>query len=258
MTTLHDALSVLRALAPEDTALPGDPTGLLVSGPLDAPLAKIAVCLDATPEACERAVSDGAGLLVTHHPLLYHPLKRLDWHADPISRAVATLVRGNVSLYAMHTNWDRAAGGINDTLAALLGLQDARPLGPDGLEAIARIGTLPAPLSFREFARFVGDALGCAGTSALRLGDAPPDLSLSRVAVCGGAGAELMGAARDAGADCYVTSDVRHHEFLEAAGIGLALIDAGHGATETPGMRALVPLLSARLPGVEAAWAGGA
>ena len=79
---------------------------------------------------------------------------------------------------------------------------------------------------------------------------------IARVAVCGGAGALLLGDVLAAGADAYVTSDVRHHEFLDAAARGLALLDAGHGATETPGMRALARLLPARLPGVEVIWAG--
>jgi dinuclear metal center YbgI/SA1388 family protein len=193
-------------------------------------------------------------MVVTHHPLIYHPLKRLG--TDPVSRAVAALVRADVALYAMHTNWDRAAGGINDMLAECLELSDVRPLGTEGEAALPRLGSLSPPRPLADFARFVESALGCAGTSALRVNGGDPSRMISRVAVCGGAGAGLAEAARAAGAEAYVTSDVRHHEFWEAEARGLALLDAGHGATETPGMRALVRSLPGLLEGVEAVWVG--
>lgn len=253
--TLDDILAVLRHLAPEETALPDDPVGLLVGRPPGTAITRIGVCLDATPSAAQRAVSRGVGLLIAHHPLIYHPLKRID-PRDPISQAVSTLVKGDVALYAMHTNWDRADNGINDTLAALLGLQDTRPLGGDGERALPRVGSLPAPLSLADFARSVETALHCSGTSALRVNGVDPGHRVARVAVCGGAGAGLAADAQAAGADAYVTSDVRHHEFLDAAGRGLALLDAGHEATESPGMRALMRVLAPLLPDVEVVWVG--
>lgn len=252
--TLNDILTVLRRQAPEETALPGDPVGLLIGQPPDTEITKIGVCLDVTPDAARRAASEGVGLLIAHHPLIYQPLKRLAPN-DPIAQAVTTLVKADVSLYAMHTNWDRAANGINDTLAALLGLRDVRPLGDDGEQALPRIGNLASPLPLADFARHVETALACGGTSALRLNAVDTGRPVARVAVCGGAGAMMAPDALAAGADAYVTSDVRHHEFLDAQGRGLALLDAGHGATETPGMRALLRLLPPLLPGVEVVWA---
>lgn len=251
--TLDDILTILRRLAPEETALDGDPVGLLI-GREAADVTRIGVCLDCTPDAARRAVEAGVGLVVAHHPLIYHPLKRLG--ADPVSRAVATLVRADIGLYAMHTNWDRAAGGINDTLAECLELSDVRPFGTEGEAALPRIGNLSPPRPLADFTRFVESALGCAGTSALRVNGVNPAGMITRVAVCGGAGAGLAEAARAAGAEAYVTSDVRHHEFWEAEARGLALLDAGHGATETPGMRALVRSLPGLLAGVEAVWVG--
>ena len=253
--TLNDVLTVLRRLAPESTALPDDPVGLLLGQPPEREITKIGVCLDATPGTAHRAVSEGVGLLIAHHPLIYHPLKRID-PGDPISQSVTALLRADAALYAMHTNWDRAEGGINDTLAVLLGLQDVRPLGDDGERALPRVGNVPSPLTLAEFAAFVGTTLKCEGTSTLRVNAIDPARQIARVAVCGGAGAFLAADALAAGADAYVTSDVRHHEFLDAEGRGLALLDAGHGATEAPGMRALVRLLPTLLPGVDAVWVG--
>lgn len=255
--TLQETLAALRALAPEELALPHDPIGLLVGSEDDpCPITKIGVCLDATPDACARAASLGVQLVVCHHPLIYTPLKRIDAHADPVARAVAALVKGDISLYAMHTNWDRASGGVNDCLADLLELTDVHPLGKDGEAALPRIGTLPAPCPPADFARLVERTLNCTGTNALRCPDPDSKAMISRVAVCGGAGAPLLRAALAAGADAYVTSDVRHHEFLEARALGLLLVDAGHAATETPAMRDLCQTLNQTLPGVEAVWVG--
>jgi len=250
---IGDILAVLRHLAPEESALSGDPVGLLVEREGEE-VTKIGVCLDATPAGVQRAALANVQLVAVHHPLIYHPLKRIG--TDPVSEAVKLLVTHNTALYAMHTNWDAAPGGINDTLAECLELIDVQPLGTDGLHALPRLGTLASPRPLADFARFVESALGCAETSALRCGGGDPHRMISRVAVCGGAGAELAEAVQAAGADAFVTSDIRHHEFLEAEARGLALLDAGHSATETPGMRVLVRTLPALLPGVEVVWVG--
>jgi dinuclear metal center YbgI/SA1388 family protein len=251
--TLNEILIVLRKMAPEETALEKDPVGLLVDRE-DTPVTRVGVCLDCTPDTAARAVGGGVQLVVAHHPLIYHPLKRLG--ADPVSRAVTTLLKADIALYAMHTNWDRAAGGINDTLAECLELSGIRPLGTDGEAALPRLGDLTPPRPLADFARFVETTLGCAGTSALRINGLDGGHMISRVAVCGGAGAFLAAAVQVAGAEAYVTSDVRHNEFWEAEANGLALLDAGHGATETPGMRALCRSLPGRLEGVEVVWVG--
>jgi len=252
---ISDVLAVLREIAPEETALDKDPVGLLISGDHDE-VQKIGVCLDATPDVAARAVSAGVDLLLAHHPLIYHPLQRLQPQIDPIARAVTVLVKADIGLYAMHTNWDRATGGINDVLADLLELQNTQPLGMEDAAALPRIGDLAAPRPLVGFTRFVEMTLNCAGTSSLRVNAVDPSKMISRVAVCGGAGAFLAEQAQAAGAQAYVTSDVRHHEFLDAQARGLALLDAGHGATETPGMHALVRLLAPRLEGVEVVWVG--
>ena len=250
---ISSILVILRQLAPEESALDGDPVGLLVDREA-AETTKIGVCLDETPDAVRRAASAGVRLVIAHHPLIYRPLKRLG--NDPVSVAVKTLVRHDIALYAMHTNWDAAPNGINDTLAECLELLDVQPLGTEGLARLPRLGMLASPRPLMDFARFVESALGCAETSALRVVCGDARRMVSRVAVCGGAGAELAEAVQAAGADAYVTSDVRHHEFWEAEARGLALLDAGHSATETPGMRALVRTLPGMLDGVEVVWVG--
>ncbi len=196
MATLGEVLDFLRHIAPEGSALPNDPVGLLIGGHADTEVLKVGVCLDATPEAAQRAVTSQAALLVAHHPLIYHPLKRLDMVADPTAQAVTALVKADIALYAMHTNWDRAEGGINDTLAGLLGLRGARRLGEHGEQALPRIGDLESPQPLADFARHVSAALSCSGTSALRVNAVDPARAIARVAVCGGAGASMADAVR--------------------------------------------------------------
>ena len=114
---ISDILAVLRHLAPEESALENDPIGLLVDRE-STEVTKVGVCLDATPATVERAMAAGVQLIIAHHPLIYRPLKRLG--SDPVSVAVKQLVSSGIALYVMHTNWDAAPGGINDTLAECL------------------------------------------------------------------------------------------------------------------------------------------
>jgi dinuclear metal center YbgI/SA1388 family protein len=254
--TLSEILTFLRRLAPEDSALDDDPVGLLIGGHPETPIHKIGVCLDVLPNGAEFAARAGLDLLIAHHPLIYRPLARIHADSDPVSQAVTTLVKADVTLYAMHTNWDRAPGGINDTLADALELINVHPLGKEGAAVLPRIGDLASPRPLADFAHHVQTTLNCVRASALRCHASHADTMISRVAVCGGAGAFLAAEVQAAGAQAYVTSDVRHHEFLDAAARGIALLDAGHGATETPGMRALCHRLTQELKGVEVVWAG--
>lgn len=245
---LDEILGYLREIAPEDTAYENDPVGLHIE-PGTREIERVAVCLDATLPVAEEAIGGGSELVIAHHPLIYHPLRRLS--ADiPSAEVAMALVRGRVGLYAMHTNWDAADGGINDTLAETLGLGNVRRLAEHGAASIARIGTAPEGTHLAAFAAQVGVKLGCAGINALRFGSTELQ-AFSRVhtvAVCGGAGGFLLQDVIRADAEVFVTSDVRHHEFLDAAAAGIALIDAGHEATETPGMKALAERLAGRFP----------
>ncbi|HEX5324727.1 MAG TPA: Nif3-like dinuclear metal center hexameric protein [Capsulimonadaceae bacterium] len=245
---LDQILAFLREVAPEESAYENDPVGLHIEPGL-AEITSVAVCLDATLPIARQAIESGAQLVVAHHPLIYHPLRRLDAQIPSAAVAMA-LVRAQAGLYAMHTNWDAAEGGINDTLAQKLGLANIRRLADHGPASIARIGDLEKAMPLGELAALVNERLECRGTSALRrLAGRPPDeTQIRRIAVCGGAGAFLVPEAIEKKADAFVTSDVRHHEFLDAGAAGLALIDAGHEATETPGMRALADRIAARFP----------
>ena len=339
--TVAEAVRMIETLAPPALALPGDPGGLHTGAP-EAPVSRIAVCLDATARALQGAKTAGAQMMLAHHPLIYHPQASLA-ESDAHARLICEFVRAGMALYCAHTAWDVAPGGLNDELADLLGLREASPLRvtasqnllklavyvpEDAVDAVrlaigdagagqlgnyshcsfrsrgvgsfrpmegasphigevgrledvsewkveavveesrlsavldamrrahpyeeiaydlfemrvpgrqaglGRIGSLEKPAPLCEVEDRVSEALG---ESALRTwGD--PGRMVCRVAVCGGSGGDLVRDAASAGADVLVTSEIRHHQILEARAAGLALIDATHAATETPGMRRL-------------------
>lgn len=246
MTTVREVLRALDTIAPPSLCLGSDPRGLLLGDPA-ARVTKIVTALDVTAATVAKAERIGAELIVAHHPLIFHPLKAIRADDPHPGAVVLAAARAGIAVACAHTNWDVARGGINDVLATLLGIENLRPLRitlePDG---IGRIGELREPLSASDFLTRVGNTLGLTARTLTPT----RAYAVQSVAVCGGAGAELMADAIAAGADTLVTSDVRHHEFVEAAERGFLLLDAGHAATETPGARELGVRLAALLPSV--------
>lgn len=208
--------NICTLVPPFDTAEEWDNSGLLVGAPFDEVHA-VVVALDATAGALAAAKSVGADLLITHHPVIFAPLQRLERDGMPYRLAAA-----GVSLLAAHTNLDKAAGGVNDTLAALLELSDVT-VAPDGM---SRIGHLAAPLEPADFARYAAERL----QTAVRLGGTR---SVRTVAVCGGSGGDFIDELAPL-ADAFVTGEIKHHQWLQADACGLTLLEAGHYATEVP------------------------
>jgi putative NIF3 family GTP cyclohydrolase 1 type 2 len=147
----------------------------------------------------------------------------------------------------MHTNWDRAAGGIIDTLAKKVGLRNIRPLGESGNSQIPRIGEI-SPCTVHTLAAHINSVLDTTGENTLRYSRQFSERIVSTLAVCGGVGASFLAEAVATGADALLTADIRHHEFVDAAARNAILIDAGHGATERPGMAALAQQIRKEFP----------
>lgn len=235
MVFAGDIYTFLDNAAPFDTALDYDNAGLLVGG-MEAEVTGIAVALDITPQAVLAAQQKGCNLLVSHHPVIFNPIKRVKQ-----GTAVYELARLGMSAICAHTNLDCAAGGVNDVLVSLLGLQAAAPLADPEFShkpPIARLGRLAAPMEGAAFARQVKEALRA---NCVRFTPAAGDIL--QVAVCSGAGGDLITPAKAAGADAIVTGELRHHELLLARELGIMAVEAGHFATERP----VVPVLAARL-----------
>ncbi len=223
---VRNVLEWLDALAPLETAEGFDNVGLLM-GDADAAVERVLFCMDVTCDVAAQAVQTGAQLIVSHHPFIFSALKRIDY-SGPQGRTLQTLAAAGVSVLAGHTNWDKAPGGVSDSLAEVLGLMEVRS-GDDYL----RVGRLPSPLTREAFRARVEKALHA---MAPLYG---PAHSIVRVAVAGGAYGEGAALAHALGADAFVVGEARHHELVDACQRGLTVCVAGHYATELPGVAAL-------------------
>lgn len=163
MATVADVLQALDRIAPTEFALPGDKVGLQL-GRRDREVTSAVVALDHSDEAVTKLLTSGAQLLVCHHPLIWQPLDRLTGATD-VQRVAEMLVRADASFIGAHTNWDCAAGGVNDTLADELGLLDVTPFGPRATFEVLKLVTF-VPESAVEA---VLEAAGSAGAG--RIGD---------------------------------------------------------------------------------------
>ena len=243
MPTVRDLEGALYQLAPKHLAVEWDNVGHLLGDP-DQWVQRCLVALDATPDTAEEAIAGGCQLLVTHHPIMNCRWQQVQSIRDdsPQGALLARLLRADVSVISMHTNLDIAEGGVNDVLAETLRIVDP---GPFTQEGVGRYGRLAEPMELRSFVRFVSRALHCNG---VRYADAGKPVH--QVAVGGGACGEFEDAAIAAGCDTFVTSDLSYHQFLDAKGKGINLIDAGHFPTEDPICAKLVAYLAGRFPGL--------
>jgi dinuclear metal center YbgI/SA1388 family protein len=247
---LGEVLDALDARYDPGLAESWDAVGL-VCGDRDEPVERVLFAVDPSAAVVDEVIETGAGLLVTHHPLFLTPVHGVPAD-DPKGRVVHRLVRAGAALFAAHTNADRAADhGVNDALAGVLGLRDPVPLEPadgDPRAGLGRVGELDHAMTLREFAAVAAAALPATAGGVRAAGD--PERVVRRVAVCGGSGGSLMDAAVHAGADVFLTSDLKHHAVLDMIdSTGLALCDVGHFATEWPWLPVAAELLSRDLSG---------
>ena len=232
-------------LAPVQTALSYDNVGLLI-GDAQKEITRVLLALDITPETVAEAADFGAQMILSHHPVIFNPYRRITPESYDTAAAMA-VIRQDMAALCMHTNLDLARGGVNDALAQALGLEEIRQVEADA-DGLLRVGLLPKAMPVRDFALLVKTALGCPGLWYCDAGR-----PVQRVAVCGGAGggdAETA-LALASGADVYVSAEFRHHITLQAQYRGLSLVDAGHFYTERPVLAALAAYLRSTLPDLE-------
>ena len=244
MTTVGDVLNFIEGIAPPYMKMEWDNCGLLC-GRKEKAVRKILVALDPFRNVIAEAVSWGADLIVTHHPLIFaNPLMAVNGDSET-GRCVLELVEHGIAAINAHTNLDLAPGGVNDVLAQTLGLQNIEIIDPIENYGLLRCGTVAEqPLSI--FLASVKEKLRCDG---LRYVDGGKPVH--KVAVGGGSCADEMKAALAAGCDTFVTADVKYNQFRTAYELGLNLIDAGHFYTENPVMPVVAGKLAAQFPDVE-------
>ena len=245
MPTLRDIEKALCRLAPKETAMEGDNVGLLIGRP-DREVTKILVALDVTEDVAAEAAGWGANLIVAHHPVMncaWSPVQNIR-DDKPQGRLFLKLIESGIAAICMHTNLDRAEGGVNDALAARLGLEQVEKL-PGG-DDVLRVGMLPGEMTLSAFLQWVKAAIGPNG---IRFADGGKPIR--RVAVGGGACGGYLWAAAENGCDAFVTSDLKYNQFMDARDIGLTVLDAGHFPTEDVVCPVLVKYLKKKFPGVE-------
>jgi dinuclear metal center YbgI/SA1388 family protein len=207
-----------------------DNSGFLLGNP-DCECTGALVALDLTPAVVDEAISLGANLIVTHHPFIFSGIKRIT-PANATGRAIISLIKNDIAVYAAHTNLDNIKDGINGILAFQLGLTDChilRPMSETSSPDIGAgmIGNLPYPI---PVSAFIDHVKACLGLPFLRVSDlASP--AVSRVAICGGSGSFLIDDAIRQHADIYLTGDIKYHDFQRAEG-RITIADIGHYESE--------------------------
>lgn len=232
MTTVSDIIAFMETVAPQCKKERWDNVGFSC-GRQDKQVRTILVALDPFEDVSAEAVQVGADLIVTHHPLLFHPAHQVTGETA-IGRTLMTLIRHDIAAFSAHTNLDIAPEGVGYCLASALGLENISVIEPTEQDArgniwgLLRKGTVPE----QPLETFLSHVKQTLHTPTLRY--AAEGETVHRVAVGGGACADEWKSAWDAGCDTFVTSDAKYNDFWDARDAGLTLIDAGHFYTENP------------------------
>lgn len=231
MSRIIDFYKFIDKIAPFETQESWDNSGFLV-GDGEKEVTKVLVALDATEDVLNEAAEKGAGLIITHHPVIFGALK--EFHPENIAFLAA---EKGIAIISAHTCLDIADGGVNDCLAAVLELQNVVKV--DDGEGLMRMGKLKNSFSCEDFIKYVAEKLGVGGIKYT-----PTDKTIKKVAVCGGSGGDLYPFAISAGADAFVTANIKHNQWIEMKRKGFCVLDAGHFCTENTVIEPLVEKLS--------------
>jgi dinuclear metal center YbgI/SA1388 family protein len=242
---ISSVIQYLEQLAPPGLAEDWDNVGLLL-GDGQRSIESLMTCLTLTPDVAAEAVRKHAGLVVTHHPILFRAVKRLTTDTAE-GQMLLELVRANVAVYSPHTAFDNGNGGINQWLAEELGLKAIAPLRPMSETPAAgsgRFGEFGEPLSWRDFQKHFAHRLELKDFQVV---DAGRD-SIRRVAIACGAAGEFLGEAHRQGCEAFLTGETRFHTCLEAKTLAISLVLLGHYASERPALEMLARRLGAEFP----------
>ena len=245
---LHDIACAIEAFAPRELQESYDNAGLQCGDPR-MEVSRVLTCLDITEEVVEEAHRRGCQLVVSHHPLLFRGLKVVNPEKDYISRILMAAIRYGIGIYSAHTNLDKAEGGINHRLAALLELHDVSAMSECGV-----IGTLPRPMEASQLLQFICQRLTPAGVNAadachLRWNRESKVGTVHRLALCGGSGSDFITEAEALGAEAFLTGEMHYHSWFGHPDI--LLIEAGHFETEQIAPVLLADIIQQACPDVE-------
>lgn len=245
---LHDKLTELY---PRNLSAAWDNDGIMVSGDIGAEIRNVLIALDPSYKTIKYAADNGYDTVVTHHPLLFRPVKSVN-EMTLSGKRIVEAMRAGISVLSFHTRLDAACGGVNDALCRKLGFIPTEKFGNDEAAEIGRIITVEAGIKASELARLVRDKLGCRSVRMNRCGmESSSEQTIRRIAVCGGDGKDLIYPAISAGCGAFITGDAGYNMALDAAEEGLVTIEAGHYHTEAPVCEALADTIL-QLTGIQA------
>ncbi|MFI3332913.1 MAG: Nif3-like dinuclear metal center hexameric protein [Rikenellaceae bacterium] len=242
-TTIREVTDIIEAFAPLAYQASYDNAGLIV-GRAESEVDGVLLAVDVTEEVIEEAKRVGANLIITHHPIIFHPLKRFN-SVSYVERCVEEAIRSNISLYACHTNLDSAPEGMSWRLAKILGIGKLELLeSTSTVEGVGFgvIGSLSEPMAFDLFIEHIAKVLGI---SALRY-SRPIDRPVSRVALCTGSGGSLISRVKGCGIDLYITADLKYNDFMEPTD-EFTVVDIGHFESEYCAIDILCDILSKKM-----------
>lgn len=222
---VHELYRFLDGKIPTSLSCEWDNDGLMCCPNGEREVRRVLIALDITAAVVKEAIDGGYDVILSHHPLIFHPLKAIN-DGDHVAKKVIELLRSDITAMSFHTRLDAVVGGVNDTLARALGLFDVVPFGENG-ETIGRVGTLENEISLDTFAERVKKVTGA---PCVQVADA--GFPVHRVALLGGGGSSDVDAARASGADTYLTGELKHNQLTDAPECGMNLIAAGHFYTE--------------------------
>ncbi len=228
MPSIQEIIDTVETFAPRRLQEEYDNSGVQTSDDASQPCTGVLLSVDVTPEVVDEAIEKGCNMLLAHHPLLFRGVKSLTG-ANPVEQSLIKAVKGGLTVYCCHTSLDNATDGVSIRMAGMLGLERVEVLDRDAEGfGCGATGYLPAPLEPQAFVELVKSTFG---SPIARCSNPDTVKKVSKVALCGGSGSFLIGMAEAAGADAFLTSDMKYHDFTDH-GRRIFLVDIGHHESE--------------------------
>ena len=238
---VKDVTKIIEEFAPLSIQEKWDNSGLCVGSP-EAPVSSVLFGLDCTPELVDEAIECGADMIVTHHPLIFSGLKKIS-PDDMIGEAVFKAIKAGISIYAAHTNADKVLAGVSGAMAAKLGLKNVEILSDEGEgTGLGVVGEFPEALTAEQALELVKERFSLKMIKTSK----PVEGKITKVAMCGGSGGSLIGAAKASGAQLYLSGDISYHNFFTPE--GFMLMDIGHYESEIEIVDILFSLVKKNFP----------
>lgn len=243
---IKDVVDVLESEFPPQYQEHYDNTGLQV-GEVNATCSGVLLCVDVTIEIVAEAVAKGCNLIVTHHPLIFTPIKSVV-PEDRVGGVIMSAIKEGISIYSCHTSADNTPiSGVSWKMAEMLGLQKVSTLESKNEDGVGSgiVGEFPEAMSRDEFVARVRSVFGSPVARCSSL--TPGDGQIKVVALCGGAGGFLLPTAIDRGADAFIASDCKHNQFIDNAK-SIFLVDIGHFESEECTKQIFYQIIRKKIP----------